>query len=1177
MVIESTTNNSNCYYSWNDSESICVKNWSGHLGSIETTDEWNEIINIMNNINNSNCWIGANDIDNETHWKWIDNSLWNDQLLNQFWQERNPSINSRLNCGLIAATSTGTNLIEYDCNDQSTINCFVCMTRITTTTSTTTLLPSSMPTYGPTFSPTFSPTYSPTNLPSYAPTYSPTYSPTHSPSHTPSDSPTYSPTDVPTTFPTFRPTLRPTKSPSISPTSLPTKIPSENPTKIPTALPSKWPSVSPSMIPTLTPTVTNYSESQIVLMDCGNGVSDSNSDSDTNIENKCNVPNWNSSCYASESMYSTIDCIECLSMIDIEQIGNSYSMILNSDKFINTSIDESCNCYDFNHGILNKQTDRFLNISFNFLNQSLTFDTLNLGYSNIYFSTINIENDNSWKIIANIQLLSNLHSSCSLYFYVNKGVFLGIVTLNVVQIQFSLIFEQTLTQNVTLIDASNVTSTNDDWENIFTQWLESYFNSLFSEKNANTNVTIASSPTTSSTSRRLLQNGGDDDELETQVDVIIIGDSNDDANEIVDDLSDEDNDDWQDDIISIASNLTGSDVTISNITFAVTALVESNPTIIDDDDTDDTIVDEFIDKINNLKQWQITLIVICTFICFLFIFVIAFWCRPRKERSKYYLTNTNINNNTTRTTRRVPTTSTTSVRDITTGQYGGTIIGETGHYQTHPTEMDTLIGTRIYKSFIVKQNSTTTTTTTTASPRIGNINAVENIADAADKTVIVDYNSDEDDMTSISTTKGGSPAIASPAAPAARRLTLSLRKDSTDSPVFADHTPLVHTSYSDSNYNNNNNNNNTGSSFNSPSETNTLLKLSKMVSVTTNDDIDDYLPKFLNILKDNDCVSIVSYDDLEILQLIGKGNFGQVYKGKWIEDTVAIKQFNDIDKNTKNNNKLKKEIYSEIILACSLPYHPNIINIIGLVTQNKHPQLLVIMPYMEGGNVENYVYNKKNNSNLNSNENKNGNENSNERTATMREKWIILLKSASGLKFLHNYNLVHRDIAARNILIGKFDRLYGIKMDTDIKISDFGMTRILEPSKNVGSKSISDTKTDIGPIKWMAPESIKKKQYSKESDVYMFAITMYEILSGIEPYSDNENVKNLDVLSLVIKIVHENCRPINENSTKISIPAQLTQLITKSWSHDPNQRPNMNQIYKSLQILKDDVYVAFKR
>jgi serine/threonine protein kinase len=83
---------------------------------------------------------------------------------------------------------------------------------------------------------------------------------------------------------------------------------------------------------------------------------------------------------------------------------------------------------------------------------------------------------------------------------------------------------------------------------------------------------------------------------------------------------------------------------------------------------------------------------------------------------------------------------------------------------------------------------------------------------------------------------------------------------------------------------------------------------------------------------------------------------------------------------------------------------------------------------------------------------------------------------ASGMYHLHRHNIIHRDLATRNVLLTHSSG------EGEPKITDFGMSRFLE------TNSIAQTKSDIGPVCWMAPESIARRTYSKKSDVWSYGI-----------------------------------------------------------------------------------------
>lgn len=76
-----------------------------------------------------------------------------------------------------------------------------------------------------------------------------------------------------------------------------------------------------------------------------------------------------------------------------------------------------------------------------------------------------------------------------------------------------------------------------------------------------------------------------------------------------------------------------------------------------------------------------------------------------------------------------------------------------------------------------------------------------------------------------------------------------------------------------------------------------------------------------------------------------------------------------------------------------------------------------------------------------------------------------------GITHLHKSGVIHRDVAARNVLLDEH---------LNPKISDFGLSRAVQFDANeMGSNQSGSTKSDVGPLKWMSPESLMSKQYSE--------------------------------------------------------------------------------------------------
>ncbi|XP_076328670.1 uncharacterized protein LOC143234862 [Tachypleus tridentatus] len=107
------------------------------------------------------------------------------------------------------------------------------------------------------------------------------------------------------------------------------------------------------------------------------------------------------------------------------------------------------------------------------------------------------------------------------------------------------------------------------------------------------------------------------------------------------------------------------------------------------------------------------------------------------------------------------------------------------------------------------------------------------------------------------------------------------------------------------------------------------------------------------------------------------------------------------------------------------------------------------------------------------------------------ELWIL-----QAVQYLHDNNIVHRDIKGDNILLGK---------DWTIKLADFGISAQLSPEQNKRTSL-------VGTRRWMAPELVKQIEYGPEVDIWSLGITAIEMVNGKPPYhqenSDMVNVGN---------------------------------------------------------------------
>jgi hypothetical protein len=262
---------------------------------------------------------------------------------------------------------------------------------------------------------------------------------------------------------------------------------------------------------------------------------------------------------------------------------------------------------------------------------------------------------------------------------------------------------------------------------------------------------------------------------------------------------------------------------------------------------------------------------------------------------------------------------------------------------------------------------------------------------------------------------------------------------------------------------------------------------------------------------------LISYDSIKIEKELGSGSYGKgkvfeqkmmvnsstntldsVYLGTWQATKVAIK--------VGNSNVSNDQFLEEAELQMNIPPHPNIVQLLGISMDG--PQPLVVLEYCDEGSLDRLLFD------------------------TNKSISPIELASdiAKGLLHLHANNIVHRDLAVRNILMHR-----GVP-----KISDFGLSRKLKEEAQTGK-----TASNIGPIRWMAPESIAAKHYSKSSDVWMFGIILYELVARTEPHHEE------DMIDIAVKIRDTGFHP----TIPEKCPSAMKEVMKMCWQKDSTARP----------------------
>ncbi len=259
----------------------------------------------------------------------------------------------------------------------------------------------------------------------------------------------------------------------------------------------------------------------------------------------------------------------------------------------------------------------------------------------------------------------------------------------------------------------------------------------------------------------------------------------------------------------------------------------------------------------------------------------------------------------------------------------------------------------------------------------------------------------------------------------------------------------------------------------------------------------------------NNCYPPTDISFYKYGRIIGRGAFGKVNIGLNILTgrIVAIKSFNKKTILTENS---KRKILYETNLMRNL-CHPSVTKI--LETFESEQYILIIMEYISGGNLQNFVKKRRKLS---------------EKIAKILFRQII-----QGISYIHSKGIVHRDIKLENILLD---------LNNIIKICDFGVGKIVKPGIKL--------KEQCGTPVYMAPEIVKGEEYEGfPVDIWSAGVALYIMLSGNIPFNrDNTH----DLQSAIVNLPFKKIEKISDKAN---------DLLEKILEKDPEKR------YTAIQIL----------
>uniref|UniRef100_A0A8B9LY11 Receptor protein-tyrosine kinase n=1 Tax=Astyanax mexicanus TaxID=7994 RepID=A0A8B9LY11_ASTMX len=278
---------------------------------------------------------------------------------------------------------------------------------------------------------------------------------------------------------------------------------------------------------------------------------------------------------------------------------------------------------------------------------------------------------------------------------------------------------------------------------------------------------------------------------------------------------------------------------------------------------------------------------------------------------------------------------------------------------------------------------------------------------------------------------------------------------------------------------------------------------------------------------------IFRVSELRKIKLLGSGVFGTVHKGVWIPEgdtvkiPVAIKTIQD-----RTGRQTFHEVTDHMLAMGSLD-HPYIVRLLG-ICPGASLQLVTLLNHQ--GSLLDHIRQQRNSLD-----------------PQRLLNWCVQI--AKGMYYLEEQRIVHRNLAARNVLL---------KSDYMVQIADYGIADLLYPDDK--KYFYNESKR---PIKWMALESILFRRYTHQSDVWSYGVTVWEMMSyGAEPYATMRPQEVPEVL---------------EKGERLSQPHICTidvyMVMVKCWMIDENVRPTFKELASEFTRMARDPprYLVIKR
>jgi len=277
-------------------------------------------------------------------------------------------------------------------------------------------------------------------------------------------------------------------------------------------------------------------------------------------------------------------------------------------------------------------------------------------------------------------------------------------------------------------------------------------------------------------------------------------------------------------------------------------------------------------------------------------------------------------------------------------------------------------------------------------------------------------------------------------------------------------------------------------------------------------------------------------DRYRVVEKLGQGGMGVVYKARdtTLERFVALKVLPP----DKSSDPERRRRFLQEAKSASALNHPGIVAVHDVLTVDG--QDVLVMELVEGETLERLLTRKR---------------------LVLGEALSLGIGIADALARAHAAGIVHRDLKPSNVMV----------TPDGVKVLDFGLAKLTEtpftdpeaPTIAPDESSLTHQRAILGTVGWMSPEQAAGDAVDPRTDIFVFGVLMYEMLTGQHPF------RRKTTLETLAAIREEEPEP--PTSLVPSLPPEAERAVLRCLRKDPGRRwQSLSDLRAVLEDLKED-------